>query len=587
MDSIFKSNIGRRMLLLAAVSMFPVLTALAVSGWLAVQQSQARLAHESQALAQATGNHLDYILRQNLERLTNIQFAPGIDIEDGDPEPERRAVHSTYLGSIFDTVFITDLKGTVLWVEPSRQDFVGTDISAYPPVAQAIFSKKPIISDAFRQPAGERSVVYIISTLRNREGQVAGLVGGEIDPAKNSLRELILPVRLGATSYVDIIDGNGVVVASSDPQRTFTAATDSREVVSELARLPNAPWSVAVSQSKAEALAPIRALESRFVIAGLVSMVFVFVLSWGMARSLVKPIGQLKAAAQTITRGNLLQPVPPLGSDEIGELGRSFDTMRTELKKSLDEIQEWNRQLEAKIEERTRQLQDSYREIERKETARGQLLQKILMVQEEERKRVARELHDETTQSILGLAMKLEAAAAIPDNEVGRIKIMLNDVRKLAVNTLDSVHKVIFDLRPSVLDDLGLLSAIRWYVQNRLGELGIKARVEVTGEERELPPQVEIAMFRVAQEAITNIAKHAQAHNALVNVEFRDSSVALEIEDDGLGLDMNSLNPPAGESQRLGLLGMRERIQLLGGTFQIESKPDSGTHITAEVPLVR
>lgn len=586
MWAVLRSNIGRRMLLLAAVSMLPVLVALTVSGWLAIQQSFERVSHESQALAQATGDHLDYILRQNLERLYNIQFTPGVDINDGDSEPERRVLHSTYLGSIFDSVFITDLNGRVRWVEPFREDVSGSDLSIYPPVAQALADKRPLISDVFTLNSGG-SVIFIISPLRDQQGQMTGLAGGEVDLAGNNLREFLLPVKLGETSRIDILDTNGVVLASSQPERVLSRwGNENRaETVIELAYLPNAPWAVAISEPKQEALSPVRTLEARFIVTGLLSLVVVFFLSWGMAWSLVKPIGQLKMVAQNISRGNLSQPVPPLGSDEIGELGRSFDTMRLGLKKSMEETEEWNRQLEARIEERTRQLQDSHREIERKEASRRHLLKKILMVQEEERRRVARELHDETTQSILALVMRLEAAAAIPDGEVGRIKQMLSDARNLAVGTLDSVHKVIFDLRPSVLDDLGLLSAIRWYAQNRLEKMGIKTRVEVTGEERSLLPQVEIALFRVVQEAITNIVRHAQAQNVLVHLEFHEAAITIEVEDDGQGFDMKTLAEPAGESQGVGLLGMRERIELLGGKLLIESQPGSGTRITVDVPL--
>jgi signal transduction histidine kinase len=584
MYAVLKSNIGRRMLLLAAAAMLPVLAALVISGWLAVAQSQQRITEDSRRLAQVTGSHVDYILRENRERLNNIQFAPGVDIQDTDPEPERTALHSTYLGSIFDSVFITDLNGKVLWAEPAVPGQAGADVSGYPAVMQALEAKIPIISDAF-PVSGGRKVVYMVSPLRNREGQVAGLVVGELDLAQGGLRET-LPAVPGQAGYIDIIDGGGVILASSDPRRLLAVQPAANgDEIAELAALASAPWSVAVSQSRAEALAPVRLLESRFIIAGLLAVVVVFFLSWGLARSLVKPIGQLKTAAQNISQGDLEQPVPSLGSDEIGELGRSFDTMRLALKKSLEDIQDWNRQLEEKIEERTRQLQESYRQIEQKEGVRRQLLQKVLMVQEEERKRVARELHDETTQSILALVMRLEAAAALPDAEVGRIKQMLNDIRKLAVGTLDSVHSMIFDLRPSVLDDLGLLSAIRWYAQNRLNTDDVKARVEVTGEERDLPPQVEIALFRVAQEAITNIARHAGAHNALVNVEFKEKSITIEVEDDGRGFDMTKLDPRPGASEGVGLMGMRERVELLGGRFQIESQPGRGTHIVVEVPL--
>ena len=570
------------------VVMIPVLVALAISGWMAIQQGLERVSHENQALAQATARHVDYVLRQNLERLEYIQFSPGIDIRDADPDPERKALHNAYLGSIFETVFISDLAGTIVWAEPYRQNFVDTSVGDYPPVLQVINSKRALISDVFSTNHDGKSVIFIIAPLRNREGQVAGIVGGQVDPAGDALQQLILPAKLGETSYIDIVDSNRLVLTSSDPQRLFTNWQDDTngEVLAELERLPNASWSIGVGQSKREALAPARALAYSFVITGILTVIIVFFLSWGMARSIIKPIGQLKTAAQNISRGNLLQPVPALGSDEIGELGQSFDVMRLELKKSLEEIREWNRQLEAKIEERTHQLQDSYHEIARKEAARGQLLQKILMIQEEERKRVARELHDDTTQSILGLVMRLEAAAAVPDEEADRIKGMLTDIRSLALNTLDSVHKVIFDLRPSVLDDLGLLSALRWYAQNRLGELRVKARVEVTGDEKVLPPQIEIALFRAAQEAITNIAKHAKAKNVLINVEFKDSAISIEVEDDGKGFDVKTLRQYKDEGQGVGLLGMQERIELLGGQFNIASQPGKGTIITLEIPLV-
>ncbi|MFH1651875.1 MAG: histidine kinase [Chloroflexota bacterium] len=587
MDTILKSNIGRRILLLVTVTMLPVLIALAISGILAVQQSLQRVSNENQALAQAVSSHLDYILRQNQAHLEDIQFASGVNIADADPEPERKALHSAYLGSIFDTVFIADPQGRVLLAEPPRPAFEGSLIGSFATVRQVLDSKRSVISDVFRLGVQGESVVFIISPLRDQAGQIAGLVGGQVNVAGNTLRQLILPVSLGETGAIDVIDRNGVILASSDPLHLLQNEGRSRgeEVLTEIVRLPGASWSVAVSQSRAEALAPVRTLEFTFIIAGALATVIVFFLSWGMAASLVKPIGQLKRAAQNISRGNLLQPVPALGSDEIGDLGRSFDAMRVELKKSLEEIQEWNRQLEAKIEERTRQLHDSYREIAGKDAARGQLLQKILLVQEEERKRVARELHDETTQSLLGLVMKLEAAAAVPDDDPGKIKRMLPDIRSLAVNTLDNVHKLIFDLRPSVLDDLGLLSALRWYAQNRLGQTGTRARVEVGGEERDLPPQVEIALFRVAQEAMNNIARHAQAHNVLISLEFKKKAVSLEIEDDGRGFDTVILSQPAQENEGVGLMGMRERIELIGGSFRVEAQPGSGTHITVEVPL--
>lgn len=590
MYPVLRSNLGRRIILLVTVSMLLILVALGVSGSLAIRQSADQVASERRALAQATGAYLEHVLEQNLERLDSVRFAQGVDIEDSDVEPERRALHSIYLGSIFDDgVFITDEQGTVLYAEPFAEGFVGSNLSNLPPIVQSLNSRKPSISNVLTvEPSGKR-VIFMVTPLRNIEGRVVGLVGGKIDPTGRTLQDITELVEHGQTSHVSVIDGNGVILASSDRQRILKTeeevASQGKAEVTGLAPLSLAPWSVAFRQSETEALAPVRAMEQRFIVFGLSALVVALFLSWGMARSLVRPIGQLNAAAQSISQGDLSQPTPELGSDEIGELSRSLDAMRIALKKSLDEMQDWNTELEAKVEVRTKQLEDSYREIERKEAARGELLRKILTAQEEERKRIARELHDETTQSLLGLLMKLEAASKTPSEASSIDSDMLMDVKNLTVETLDNVRRIIHDLRPSVLDDLGLLSAIRWYAESRFGSVAIKARVELTGEDRSLAPEIETALFRVVQEAIANIVRHAEAHNAVISVELEDAAVRIEVEDDGKGFDVEAIRRQADKAVGLGLLGMEERIALLGGRFQIESNPGGGTRLVIEVPL--
>jgi signal transduction histidine kinase len=586
LTSTLRSNIGRRMLLLAAVSMLPVLLALAVSGWMAVRESRRWLGEERQFLAGSIVAHVDYVLQENEQRLSDVQFAAGINLADGNNGPEQRALHAAYLGSLFDMVVITDTAGEILLVEPSRPALVGEDLSSVPPVAEALAVKRIVISDLVSGNATAGPDLYIVSPLRSVSGQLIGLVAGTIDPSRPELRGLIPGFDLGQGMIVDIVDGEGTIIASTDTSRELGPFQDSEHGLATSAPLnvSGVSWRVAVSQPNSAAFAPAQTLGTSFLLAGLGSVVLVFFLSLGMARSLVDPVRRLNKAAQIISGGNLDQPVPSLGSDEIGELSRSFDTMRAELQRSLNEISEWNRELEARIEERTRQLQASYKEIAEKDAMRTHLLQKVLLAQEEERRRVARELHDETTQSILGISMRLEAAAALPASEVDKIKALLNDVRNLAVTTLDSVHKIIFDLRPSVLDDLGLLSAMRWYAQNRLEPLGVKTRLEVTGEERPLPPEIEITLFRVAQEAMTNIARHAEAKQVLITVEFQDGTISFEVEDDGRGFDPAvRVAHPAGLG--VGLMGMRERVELIGGKFELDSRPHGGTHIRVEVPL--
>jgi signal transduction histidine kinase len=148
------------------------------------------------------------------------------------------------------------------------------------------------------------------------------------------------------------------------------------------------------------------------------------------------------------------------------------------------------------------------------------------------------------------------------------------------------VHKLIFDLRPSLLDDLGLVAALRWYAESRMQAAGVDVSVEISGEERRLLPEVETALFRALQEAITNIAKHAEAETAVVRLEFRDDLVVAEVEDDGVGFDPAAATPEAGKMQGLGLLGMKERIGILQGRMSVVSRPGNGTRIRFELPIV-
>ena len=586
MQDITKSNLGRRVVLLVLVSMFLMLAVLGVSGWLAVRESATHVVKERSALADATSGHLDYILRQNLERLDNFQFIPGVNIEDDDLEPEKRALRTTYFGSIFnDGVFFVDSQGIVVWMEPYYAEFIGSNITGYAPIQQSFESGKPMVSDVLS--TNGRKEILIVSSLRNREGRIVGLVGGRINPVEGAFPNFTAPLQLGESSHIDVIDSNGIVLASSDSGRVLLPKDYRQDEpeVTQLSYLSMAPWSVSVGQLERVVFAPVHTMERRFIIFGFAALVVALFLSWGMAHSLVRPVSQLTRAARNISRGDLSQPVPQLGSGEVGDLGRSFDTMRLALGKSRDEIQQWNRKLEEKVAERTRELERSYQEIEQKEAARRELLSKILSVQEEERKRIARELHDETTQSLVALVMRLEALAATPQEAVGKIGDGVNNIRGLAIRTLDNIHKIIFDLRPSVLDDLGLLAALRWYAENRLAASNIKAHIELPDEDKKLQPQIEIALFRIVQEAVTNIIRHAEAHNVILTVEFVDSRIRIEVEDDGKGFDTGAVSTRRDKNQGLGLLGMEERVALLGGKFFIDSQPGSGTHLVIDVPL--
>ncbi len=147
------------------------------------------------------------------------------------------------------------------------------------------------------------------------------------------------------------------------------------------------------------------------------------------------------------------------------------------------------------------------------------------------------------------------------------------------------MHRLIHDLRPSVLDDLGLQSALEWCADRTLRSKGVAVRCEFSGLEQRLPWELETAIFRAAQEALTNVARHSGAETVLLQAQVRDGALTLEVEDDGHGFDPASVPPPRTSTRGLGLMGMRERVEVFGGTLVVDSEPGQGTRVRLDFPL--
>ncbi len=227
-----------------------------------------------------------------------------------------------------------------------------------------------------------------------------------------------------------------------------------------------------------------------------------------------------------------------------------------------------------------------HQEMQHKDEIRGELLREIFSIQEEERRRIARELHDETSQALASLTASLEAAAGMLPAGTTETKTMLRKAQALSINILDDIHKLIYELRPLLLDDLGLVAAIRWLADNNLKAAGVATNFKTVGPVRRLAPQLETTVFRVIQEAVNNIAKHAHAKNVAIALHFKKSVIRVHIKDDGRGFDVEEAISSKDRPRGLGLLGMKERIELINGTLSIRSRPGGGgTAIDIKIPL--
>ncbi len=206
---------------------------------------------------------------------------------------------------------------------------------------------------------------------------------------------------------------------------------------------------------------------------------------------------------------------------------------------------------------------------------------RILTAHEEERKRIARELHDDTAQAITSILVRLRLLErSAEDAEVLK---NVEELRELTSDALDSVRRMAMDLRPASLDDLGLLPALQSYAEQFSHSTPIAVSMEVEGLGRRLPRDVELVLYRVFQEALTNVSKHASATTALVQVKRKGNEVTLVIEDNGDGFDPGEISLTQGSG--LGLFGMRERLTLVGGIVEVKSEKGKGTKILARVPL--
>lgn len=284
-----------------------------------------------------------------------------------------------------------------------------------------------------------------------------------------------------------------------------------------------------------------------FVITGLLVSVGINFLLLKLA---LTPITRLRETMGRVQAGDLRQKAAITGHDrDADQLAQAFNTM-------LDAIDDLSR---------TRATH-------------------ILSAQEQERKRIARELHDETSQILTSLLISLAMVEQVTTSEEARARIA--DTRSLAHQTLRAVRNLSMDLRPSALDDLGLLPALRWYLKEYQQKCKIEVEFCAQGLRGRLAPETETALYRIVQESLTNTAKHAAATKVWVTLEEAAQSAVARIRDNGQGFDAEALFRRPWQDRGLGLAGMMERATLLNGTLEIVSHPGEGTTITARVPLI-
>jgi two-component system sensor histidine kinase DegS len=210
---------------------------------------------------------------------------------------------------------------------------------------------------------------------------------------------------------------------------------------------------------------------------------------------------------------------------------------------------------------------------------------KIILAQEEERKRVAREIHDGPAQAMANVVLRAEFCEKLLLNNRQQVAPELQALKQAVKESLQEIRRIIFNLRPMTLDDLGLIPTIRRFLTELKEREGFMVRLEVTGEEKRLTNTYEVALFRLIQESLNNARKYAQAKRVTVVIHTTATSIVVSVSDDGRGFDLTKILAEAAGKASFGILSMKERIELLNGKLTIDTAVGSGTRITAELPV--
>ena len=537
-----------------------ILIGIAFTGVYSHERSMRRLVEERDgALAQLHASQIEDLLRDRAELLHTLSHL----------EAPERALAATL--EWFDGGLAVQSDGAWrLW-----------------PDAEAWSDRRLLLEDLSTQVLDRGEVVYspafhdtLLQTqtlLIGAPGEENGTLVGAISLQHLGLPDQLAKVAIGNQGAVYLIDERGCVVAHQDEGRAgenLSAHSGVQEALSsdvgftqcvgpdnELMALSYATvkptgWRVVVEEPWEDVTAPILRLPRLIpIVAGLAVAVALLALFFGV-RYVARPLQTLAARARSVTWGDF-----------------SAISSRIHGVEEIEELQQALREMALRIQDYQGGMRDYIAAI-----TRGQ---------EAERSRLARELHDDTAQTLIALGQRLQMAQrALDRDDVDRAGELLVELREMSQQGVEDVRRFSRDLRPTYLEELGFLPALETLVRD-LGDGGLEAQVQVEGSARRLAPDLELAAYRIAQEALNNTVKHGRAESVTLHVRFSEGELSLVIQDDGSGFVVPEQPGELARAGHFGLLGMRERAILFGGQLRVSSQAGRGTRVVATFPVDR
>jgi len=414
----------------------------------------------------------------------------------------------------------------------------------------------------------------ILGQLELPEGWIATIIDRQgilIGRSRDSARFVGQPARPEFFEHVQAADEGWVPGVSREGVPLLTA----------FAHTKHGGWSISSGIPRDILLAPVRETTRNLMLLGFAILALAVILAVGIGRRIAVPVIGLVPAAEAVGHGerSLLQLTP---LTEANVVARSLFDAGERLQRTAAEREAAIEAL-GRSEQMYRALAEDLAKVDEERTA---LLSRMVLAQENERKRIARELHDSLAQYLTALRLKLNSMTQLSDN--ARLRPEAVDELSALIGELGTaVNRMAWELRPVALDELGLRSAVDHYLEEwaELANLQVDTEIDLNGHE--LPQAVEATLFRVLQEATTNVLRHADASRVGVILEATADSVRLIVEDDGKGFVADSSRLPFAAARQFGLLGMRERLALVHGDLDVESTPDQGTTLFIKIPIRR
>jgi len=470
-----------------------------------------------------------------------------------------------------------DAEGEVRFTYPPRPELLGRNYAGQPYfiALRAAPPAEPLLFDVTPEPGTERPMVGLAAPLRDEAGDFAGALVGWFYLDVQHFGRYLQPPAQEEGSVAWLVDRKGRVVFHTDPALigadfgqsaevlalrqggeaagSVTLSGDAGRRVVGYAPVGRTGWGVVIAQPWATVIRPVQGALAFIGITLTLGLVGLLLIVLWAVRRITQPLDRLVAQARQVAAGNYDVRVALSRISEIRQLGMAFNHMVSQIASYRAGLQEY-----------VAAVTDS---------------------QEEERKRIARDLHDGTVQTLIAIGQRLEltrdALAEQPSEESRR---QLTELREMVKEAVTGIRQFSRDLRPLALEDLGLLPALQYLVGQLEQEGEVAAHLRIEGDAVGLPQDLEVAIYRIVQEALNNIRKHARATQTAVTVRFLPRQVIVEVRDNGIGFEVPENTTDLARRGSFGLMGLEERAALFGGDISLQSAPGRGTIVRAILP---